>query len=116
MYIDYQQLGKRIRSARMEAGLSQALLAEFVDISPQYISHIETGRKKVSLDIIVRIATVLNLSLDQLITDIHYNNMHAYYELLSSLLSECSDQDRKIILDVVSALKKSLKDVRNNYI
>ena len=110
--MNYQQLGRRIRMIRIEAGLSQALLAEFVDVSPQYISHIETGRKKASLEIIVRIAGVLNVSLDQLIIENTYNSRQAYYDLLYNLLSECPSQDRKVILDVINALQKSLKDVR----
>ena len=38
---DYKQVGRRIREERLAAGISQADLAELVDVSPQYISLVE---------------------------------------------------------------------------
>lgn len=113
MELDYPALGKRIKAFRKEVGLSQALLAEFIDVSPQYISHIETGRKKASLEIIVRIANVLNLSLDRLVSDNLYHTQQAYYEYLGDLLLDCRPEERKVLLDVMSTLRKSLKENRN---
>ena len=57
MNLNYVQIGNRIREARIAAKLSQATLAELADTSPQYISHIENGRKKASLSSLVSIAS-----------------------------------------------------------
>ena len=43
MEINYKKLGKRIQSARKEAGLSQEQLAEAIGKSPSAVSTIETG-------------------------------------------------------------------------
>lgn len=45
MKINYKKLGKRIQSARREAGLSQEQLAEAIGKSPSAISTIETGKR-----------------------------------------------------------------------
>ena len=68
MKLDYTSIGKRIRQKRTEAGISQATLAELADISPQFISHIETGRKEASLPTVLAIAMVLDVSVDWLLT------------------------------------------------
>ena len=68
MKLNYDHIGKRIREKRVEIKMSQATLAELADISPQYISHIETGRKKASLGVIANVAVVLDTSVDYLLT------------------------------------------------
>ena len=109
MSLDYRYIGQRIREERIRAGLSQTLLADFTDSSPQYISHIENGRKKASLEIIVRISNVLRISVDRLLLGDVSNCQSVWDEELKELLYDCSIRDRKIILDVVSRLKKSLQ-------
>lgn len=39
--MDYKLLGKRIRAARLAAGMSQEQLAEMVGLTSQHISHTE---------------------------------------------------------------------------
>ena len=65
--IDYSDLGKRIQKARKEAKLTQIELAERVNLSFQHISNIERGETKVSLEKFVEIASVLDISTDQLL-------------------------------------------------
>lgn len=56
MGLDYVAIGKRIRDARKEKGISQEALAEMVDLSTSHVCHIECGTTKPSLDSVVRIA------------------------------------------------------------
>lgn len=65
--LDRRQVGHRIREARQDRGWTQALLAEQARLSATYLSHIEHGRKQVSLEALVRIATALDASLNQLL-------------------------------------------------
>ena len=48
--MDYQQIGRQIRAARLRRKMTQAQLAETADLSVPYISHVERGKKRVSLD------------------------------------------------------------------
>lgn len=51
--LDYFEIGSNIRIQRILNGLKQKDLAERVNVSPQHISHVETGRAKPSLLMIV---------------------------------------------------------------
>lgn len=67
--IDYTGLGKRIRSGRKAIRLTQEALAEKVGISLSFLGHIERGSRKASIDTLVGLANVLDLSLDDLLQD-----------------------------------------------
>ena len=58
--MDYRTL---IREKRKEKGLSQERLAKLVQVSQPFIAEIESGRKKPSLDVLMRICAVLDISL-----------------------------------------------------
>ena len=52
-----------IREKRKEKGLSQERLAKLVQVSQPFIAEIESGRKKPSVDVLMRICAVLDISL-----------------------------------------------------
>jgi len=52
-------LARQIRKARIERGLSQKELAEYLRVTQQYISRVETGRVNMSIDAIYAIANFL---------------------------------------------------------
>ena len=58
--MDYRTL---IREKRKEKGLSQDRLAKLVQGSQPFIAEIESGRKKPSVDVLMRICAVLDISL-----------------------------------------------------
>ena len=58
--MDYRTL---IREKRKEKGLSQERLAKLVQVSKPFIAEIESGRKKPSVDVLMRICAVLDISL-----------------------------------------------------
>ena len=67
-------LGKRISACRKRLGLTQEQLAERVDISRQHLGAIEVPNivRTVSLDLLFRIADVLEVDVRQLL-DFHGN-------------------------------------------
>lgn len=111
---DYYEIGSRIRERRHEAGLSQAELAELADVSPQYISLVENGRKQISLTVLVHIAGALSVSMDQLLFGLEMRGIYIEDSELSAVLSDCSSSERKVILDIVAAAKRSLTEYRRN--
>ena len=58
--MDYRTL---IREKRKEKGLSQERLAKLVQVSQPFIAEIESGRKKPSVDVLMRICAGLDISL-----------------------------------------------------
>lgn len=67
--LNYKLVGQRIRAMRKKRGMTQEQLAELAEISPQHCSGIETGAAKVSLPALIKIANVLEASMDELLMD-----------------------------------------------
>ena len=62
-------LGERIREVRKERGWSQADLGKRIGTDSQYVSRYETGRITPSVDALIRLADVLEVSTDYLVRD-----------------------------------------------
>ncbi len=67
--MDYKRLGERIREERLRLHLTQAQLAEAVDISDTYMGAIERGERSLTLDTLVRLVNRLGVTVDYLLTD-----------------------------------------------
>lgn len=65
--MDYTYLGLQIRHYRRQKGLNQAQLAEGVGLSAAHVGHIERGTRRASLETVVAISRMLDVSLDILI-------------------------------------------------
>src|SRR3954465_1955149 len=64
--IDAAELGRRIRHARGAAGLTQSPLAG-ADASAAYVSRIEAGQRRPEAGLLERMATRLDVGLEQLL-------------------------------------------------
>jgi len=62
-------LGRVLRRARLDRGLSLRQLAELSRVSVPYLSEIERGRKEVSSEILAAVAKVLDLSMSRVVDD-----------------------------------------------
>lgn len=67
--MDYKFLGKRIREERLRLHLTQAELAEAVDISDTYMGAIERGERSLTLDTLVRLVNRLGVTVDYMLVD-----------------------------------------------
>ena len=65
-------LSNRIVCLRKNNGLNQLQLAQKLHISPSTIGMYEQGRRMPSIDILVKMAKVFNVSLDYIITGSEY--------------------------------------------
>lgn len=62
-------LGRVLRRARVEHGMSLRRLAELSRVSVPYLSEIERGRKEASSEILAAVARVLDLSLSRVLDE-----------------------------------------------
>lgn len=67
--MDYQRLGERIREERLRLNLTQATLAEAIDISDTYMGAIERGERSLTLETLVKLVNRLGVSVDYMLTD-----------------------------------------------
>lgn len=106
MKLDYCAIGMRIKERRTKKEWSQEMLASTVGISNPHI--IERGKTKVSLATLIDIANPLDTTLDALICDNLVKGKAVFDEEISQELEECSEEDIRIVYDMVKALVKSL--------
>jgi len=109
MQIDYLDIGSRIRAERTKQKISQEKLAEMVGVGTTHVSHIETGNTKMSIKIFIAIINALNISSDELLRNHIHKVKHIFEGELSDIITDCSDEEARIITDTAKALKISLR-------
>jgi transcriptional regulator with XRE-family HTH domain len=101
-------IGERIKTLRKEAGWSQGELATKVGTDARQVSRYENGRITPSLDVAMRIAEVLNTSLDHLaFDDIPRRPLDAAENILGDRLAgvaELNDEDATALRNVIDGL------------
>jgi len=106
--MNYYEIGQRIRKIRKANNLSQEQLAEAVGISATHMSHIETGNTKLSLQVLVTIASTLSVQTDELLFDTPVINKSTIKKEICDLLDSSSTRDSYILLDILKASKIAL--------
>lgn len=62
-----QVMGARLKKARIALGMTQATLAEKAEMTQDWISSIEHGRRRPDLCTILHLAEALQMSLDEIV-------------------------------------------------
>jgi transcriptional regulator with XRE-family HTH domain len=57
-------VGRNIREARLEVGLTQAALAERMGVNPTYVTNVEAGRVNLTVGQLANIAGALGTGLE----------------------------------------------------
>lgn len=107
--MDYIAFGRELRKLRQQRGLTQEKLAELVDLSVPYISHLERGTKKPSLEVLTRLAESLGVTVDRLLAGNQVTDKAAYYPEVQELLADCSVLERVVLTEIVCAAKRIIR-------
>ena len=62
--LDFTTIGKKIKARRLAMGVTQEKIANILDVNPSHISNIERGRSHPSLSSLIKIANILECSVD----------------------------------------------------
>lgn len=68
------QIGRQVKLARKQAKLTQEQLAEYIDVSPQYISDLERGVVGISISKLKQLCITLSITSDQILFNSRTNN------------------------------------------
>ncbi|HBF6646501.1 regulatory protein [Clostridioides difficile] len=112
MELDFKFIGQRIKIARIKKKLTQEVLSEKINVSPQHVSNIETGNSSVSLPTLVAIANTLGVSVDELLCDTILSSKAVFENDLEEVLRDCNEYEIRFITDIVKASKKSIRDIK----
>jgi len=108
MELNYLIIGKRIRRFRMSRNITQEELAFQIDTSAAYISNIERGKKKASLQKLCEISEILGVTVNDLIYNSAERTPDTGSKEFAELLSLCPPEDQQILLTNISSIIQAL--------
>lgn len=107
-------IGENIKNIREEKSYTQKQFAKALNITSSCISKYETGRSQPSIDTLIEMSKLLDVSLDYLVGR---NNLSFDYELLSkdyvkdidcfdllNMLLQLNSENRNLIVDILDAV------------
>lgn len=105
MSLNYHLLGMRIQERRNALSISQNEFSEMLDLSTGFVSRIECGKRGISLETLMLIASVLNTTPDYLLQDSLAIKVGGEEEF-----STCTAYERYVLKRVLQALVQTLRD------
>lgn len=113
--LDYQAIAKRIRAARKAAHLTQAELAEKINISTNAVAKLETNLMNVSLQTLINIANELDIDMNYLLSDSNdINDKDENIDLfLENIIANLSMREKAFIIHTINGLKAYNSESKN---
>lgn len=100
--VNYESLGNKIRERRNFLKVTQENLANDINVSTSFISDIENGRRKMSLETMIKISIALKTSLDYFILDnvkdVKLKN-NTKFDELKNILGTVDEKKESVFLD-----------------
>lgn len=100
--VNYESLGNKIRERRNFLKVTQENLANDINVSASFISDIENGRRKMSLETMIKISIALKTSLDYFILenvkDVKLKN-NTKFDELKNILGTVDEKKESVFLD-----------------
>ena len=101
--INLIEIGKRITERRKKLGMTQETLAEKGDLTPQFVSYAESGKRAMRPENVIKLAKALEVSADYLLTgDIVDKDML----ILSEKLRNLSPEMLHIVENMIDEIRK----------
>jgi len=101
MNIDYKLIGDRIKRIRKSKGLTQETMAEKLNVSIGYISQVERGITKISLDLLGAISSILDCDVAFLISESAINSNDYMESEIVNEIKKLDNKKRKYILEII---------------
>ena len=102
--MDYKRLGDRIREERQRLHLTQAALAESIDISDTYMGAIERGERSLTLDTLVRLVNRLGVTVDYLLADYVTDSDQIILDQFKQIIDQQSVARKQLAISVLRTI------------
>ena len=107
MIIDYKLLGKRIKDARKLAKITQEQSAEYLDVSVSYISQVERGITKISLDTLAKYIGFIDADMATVITGVATVDKQYLFDEIDLGVIDLVPKERKMLFDFIVLIKNN---------
>ena len=108
MNIDYKLIGERIKRVRKSKGITQENMAEKLNVSIGYVSQVERGITKISLDLLGAISSILNYDISGFVAESAVNSSEYLESEIVSELRKLDQGKKKFILNVIKLTNDSM--------
>lgn len=98
-------IGERVRDFRIVNRYTQAQFAEMIDISINFLSEIENGKKGMSQETICKLCKRFHLSADYILFGNTTADVPASEQLIT-LANTLSPEDLQLVIEYLNALSK----------
>jgi transcriptional regulator with XRE-family HTH domain len=102
--IDQKLLGNRIKSLRVQKGLSQDKLGELSGLNGKYLGEVERGNSNISITNLSKISDVLEVPFLSLLDIEHERNRAELVKELHRMIDGSDDAQLKIIYRLLEAV------------
>ncbi len=112
------QIGHKIKTKRRKLGISQLDLSKKLFISPSYLNLIESGKRKINVDLLLKLSNELNIEISDISKKIDSNLYQNLMDLLGDNLFENLDITNFEIKDLINTnplIAKALIKLGDNY-
>lgn len=99
-------VGKRIKSAREESGITQEEFAEKLGVSVSFISQVEGGGKKFNLSRIIEASKILEKPVEYFIDGYERKKSSEFDEIIS-ILNKMGNKKIKMVYKILIAIIES---------
>ena len=110
MNVDFSLIGKRIKEARNACGMTQEGLAERLNVSVGYVSQVERGVTKISLDLLGAVSGLLKRDVAFFVQQSATETDSYLSAEVAHLWQELTPQNRRVALALLQALKQEQDD------
>lgn len=93
--------GQKLKKAREALGLTQEKVAEYLGLGPRYISDIERNKTKGSIDTLIKLCNIYNITPNDLLSEYIYFDIEKSNIELAAFYS-LSVENQQMILDLIS--------------
>ena len=113
--IDRREMGRRIKDRRETLRMSREKLAEYLDVSPQFIADVEYGSKGVSIKSLYLLSQALGVTTDYILAGSVYeldgdSEAARVQEQILDLLHRCDAKQLKGLRDIAEIYVDGVKE------
>lgn len=107
----YKETGCKIKEIRLSSGLTQEKLSELSGISSNFISQIERGRNKCSLETVYKLSRALSTPLPSLFSFAASkpSDRDNYIKRIEVLLNDLNTKDKNLVMEITTDIYGKIK-------
>ena len=104
--IDFTLIGKRIQNKRKQINKTQENLAEYLDVSVGYVSLVERGKTKISLETLAKTADFLHCPVSELIESTSTTSKNYMYYEINEKIKLLNSSEKEMLLGMIDLYLK----------